>query len=252
MKITGHAADMRETLKEHRTKGYENKTILEIVTDIAGRHGLTPAVNAQIGAFVNDYVAQQGESDMHFLTRLAKRHDCIFKVANGRLIFVPRGEAASASGLSMPNVTITPDMVKAYEATFKDRPAFQKTYATWWDRKKAKLNKEESDDQQNDETSGESAVDADFGVRHQHPNKDVAKATANAKQAENDKDTRTMTITVYGDAEIRAEATLTVQGVRDRVNDQWRVKQVTHSIMNESGFLSIVDCEKPGNGAIGN
>ena len=145
MRISGSAADLRDKLKAQRNKGYEGKTVGEIVKEIAGRHGLTPAVGSSLASFRYDYLGQTEESDLHFLTRLARRHDALAKVANGRLLLTKRGEAKAASGAALVEAIIGAAQVIEYSATFQDRPAHKKSKASWWDRKKAKRETEESD-----------------------------------------------------------------------------------------------------------
>jgi len=145
MRISGAAADLRDKMKEHRNKGYEGKTLNDIVGEVAGRHGLSAAVGPSIGSFKYDHVAQSEESDLHFMTRLAKKHDAVAKVANGKLVFVKRGEGLAASGAALGAITIQGHEVLDYTGTFQDRPAFQKAKASWWDRKQAKRVTEESD-----------------------------------------------------------------------------------------------------------
>jgi phage protein D len=137
MRISGSAADLRDKLKSQRSKAYENKTLGTIIGEIAQRHGLSAAVGASLKGFNYPFLGQSEESDLHFLTRLAGKHDALFKVAGGKLLFMRRGEAQSASGQALGTVTITGDRVTQYSATFQDRPAHKMSAATWWDREAA-------------------------------------------------------------------------------------------------------------------
>jgi uncharacterized protein len=145
MRISASAADLRDKLKSQRSKAYENKTLGTIVSEIAGRHGLSAAVGSSLKGFNYPFLGQSEESDLHFLTRLARKHDALFKVAGGKLLFMRRGEALSASGQALGTVTITGDRVTQYSATLQDRPAHKKSKATYWDRDEADRKTEESD-----------------------------------------------------------------------------------------------------------
>jgi uncharacterized protein len=146
MRISGAAADLRDKLKSQRSKGYENKTLGAIVGEVAQRHGLSAAVGGSLRGFSYPFLAQSEESDLHFLTRLARKHDALFKVAGGKLLFMRRGEALSASGQALPSVTITGAQVTQYSATFQDRPTHKKSAATWWDSDKVERETEASSD----------------------------------------------------------------------------------------------------------
>ena len=145
VRISGASADLRDKLKSQRSKAYENKTLGGIVGEIASRHGLSAAVGASLRGFSYPFLGQSEESDLHFMTRLAKKHDALFKVAGGKLLFMRRGESLSASGQELSAVAISGDRVTQYRATFQDRPAHKKSKATYWDRDEVDRKTEDSD-----------------------------------------------------------------------------------------------------------
>ena len=65
---------------------------------IAGAHGLTPAITEALAEIVIAHIDQTHESDMSFLTRLAKRYDAVMNVKDTHLLFVPIGHGTSVSG----------------------------------------------------------------------------------------------------------------------------------------------------------
>ncbi len=58
MRISASAADLREKLKEQRSKGYDKKKIGDIVGEIAKRHNLKPAVSSALKDFEYEHLAQ--------------------------------------------------------------------------------------------------------------------------------------------------------------------------------------------------
>ena len=52
------------------------------------------------------HLDQSNESDLHLLTRLARRWDYVFKLLGKRLVFVPAGRGLAASG--EPVTTVVP------------------------------------------------------------------------------------------------------------------------------------------------
>lgn len=138
MRISASAADLREKLKEQRSKGYDKKKIGDIVGEIAKRHNLKPAVSSALKDFEYEHLAQSEESDLHLLSRLARKHDALAKVANGQLLFVKRGDAQSASGRPMSQAIIHGSQVLEYSASFQDKPLHEKAQSQWWDKKKAR------------------------------------------------------------------------------------------------------------------
>lgn len=140
MSITGKAAEMRGKAKEHREKHWDNKTIKDIVSELAGELGLSPVVGQTVGAFKYAWQAMQSESPIHFLERLAERHDAVFTVKNGRLVFTERGTGTSASGAALTPILVTPLIVSPGSARvmITDRTSYSAVKASYVDRKKAR------------------------------------------------------------------------------------------------------------------
>lgn len=90
--ISGKGAYMRDGLKSQKSRHWDNKTIKDIMTDIANDNNLEPRIDDEIGAHQYKWLGQQDESDIHFGERLAKKHGAIFSVKDGKLIFAKKGE----------------------------------------------------------------------------------------------------------------------------------------------------------------
>ncbi|RRH87426.1 phage late control D family protein [Mesorhizobium tamadayense] len=101
LSIQGKAADMRETLKEHKNRHWDDKTVKDIVSEIAGDHGLSPAVSDAVGAHTYKWFGQVDESDMSVLDRLAGRHDALFTVKDGKRF--SRRRAPASRPLARPS-----------------------------------------------------------------------------------------------------------------------------------------------------
>jgi uncharacterized protein len=91
----------------------------------------------------------------------------------------------------------------------------------------------------------EKAAEGEYLVRQNHATKAEAKEAAKAKQAELERSTRSLKLTIIGKPTIAAEMTITVRGVRDRIDDVWRVKTATHTI-TEQGYSTSIEAEKAG------
>lgn len=233
--ITGRAADQRETLKQHRMQGWDDTTIGEIVEEIAGRNGLSPAVAAELASTRVPFIAQSEESDQHFLRRLAARHGAITTVKEGRLVVVKRGGGKSAGGTRVPPVVIAgTSRVEAFSCTQPDRPAFKNVVATWADRANARRPEVSV-------SAGEAG--GDYVIREPFASEDEAKEAADAKAAELKRSTGSLSLTLIGDPFVRAEAPLTVSGLYPGADGQWTIQKATHAIKGE-GFTTGVDADK--------
>jgi uncharacterized protein len=247
MSIRGKAADMREGFKQPRTEAHEKKTIGDIVKKIASRHGLQPFISPELESFRYDYIAATEESDMGFLTRIARRHDALFAPKNGKLMFVKRGEGKSMTGLDLsstiirgpgwsgiPLFALVPGNVIDYEASAHDRSKHGNAKSSYYDRKKAKRIFKK-----NKSTNG-----VDYQTRHSHPNEDEAEAESRGKGREMERCLGSLNLTCIGDPGLAADLFITVVGVRDFVDGAWRVKTATHTL-DASGYKTKLCCEKP-------
>lgn len=233
--ISGRAVDQRETLKQHRTQGWEERTIGDIAAEIAGRNGLTAAVSGDLASKLVPYIAQSEESDQHFMRRLAERHGGISTVKEGRLVVVIRGSGKSAGGASVPPVIITgTSRVIDYSCTLPDRPAFKNVIATWADRENARRPEVRV-------ASGDTG--GDFVIREPFASEAEAKEAAQAKSDELERSTGSLSMTLIGDPTVRAEAPLIVSGVRSGVDGAWSIQRVINAII-ASGFTTKTEADK--------
>lgn len=90
MTISARAADLQDKWKEGRSQDYHDKTLGDVVGEIAKRQGLTAKVSPDLANLPYTYLGQTEESDLHFLTRLATKHDATAKPTNGVLVFAKK------------------------------------------------------------------------------------------------------------------------------------------------------------------
>lgn len=107
LSITARAADLAETLAQQKERSWHKKTLYQIVEAIAKEHGYPYRIAEQYRRETIAHIDQTNESDASFLSRLAERYDAIATVKAGRLLFIPAGEAQTASGAPITPLTIT-------------------------------------------------------------------------------------------------------------------------------------------------
>lgn len=105
--IRARSAEMRRELRRRTERSWHDTTIGAIVNAIAKRNNLTPRVDATLAAVKVAHIDQTGESDLHFLTRLAKQHDAVCTVKKGRLVFLPVNGTRSSTGEELAAITLT-------------------------------------------------------------------------------------------------------------------------------------------------
>lgn len=237
--MSGKSVDLSNgKLKKKQERHWDDKTIKEIVEEIAGESGLQAAVDDEVGAHRYSWVGQQDESSMHFLSRLAEKHNAVFTVKEGRLVFLKRGSGLSASGSFLGSVIVTPAIILQGSCAFEanDRAKYKKVVAYYQDKEKA----------QRVEVEADAAADGDSIYRIPEPFADVAEAdkAAQAKSKQLKRDEGAASVTVVGDTGIVAGAPLLFQGVRPGLDGvPYLIDTVTHEVSKRGGFTTKISAK---------
>lgn len=234
--IKGKAADMRKQLKEQKTRGWDSITINDLVKTIAREHGLIPVVGSGLGSVAIPNLAQTNESDMNLLTRVAKTHDAVSKPVSGRLIFVPKGEAKSATGKAMPSISLGPNDFGNYRATQAERGKYGAVVAQW----------------HNPATGQPESIKVGQGegpthtLRHKYPDAGQAQRAATAKMDALERGVGTFSGDVVpGSPGIGAEGKLIVSGLGDIASGEWVITRAVHRLTKGGGLTTSVEAETP-------
>ena len=233
MHIEGTAANMGGSLKEEQTKSFHEKTISDIVSDIAGRNGLTPVVGAKLAGIIIPHIDQTHESDMHFLTRLAGDVNATFKIAENKLFFVDRRTGKSASGLLLPSIEIPYGGVLDYEWEGGEREKFKSVKAWWHDQSEASRKSVKVGSGSPEKT-----------LPRTYPTKDEAKRAAETALKDGIASGDTASVTVVGDPQLRAEGTQVLNGPQPELIGTWSIQRAEHEFDKTGGYLTSTELEK--------
>ena len=232
--IEGKAADMGKSLKAAKTRSWDAMTLGGIVSTIAGEHGLTPKTAEDLAATAYEHLDQTDESDLHFLTRLARDLDAVAKPAQRHLLFVPRGDTKAASGALLTPVAASPaDLAGGWKARFADRGRYTAVKAYWHDVEGAARREVMAG-------SGRPV----FTLRNPFPSEAEAIAAARAKLRALGRGTATFEAEFIGRPDFAAEAPLNLQGFGAAVDGAWVLTQVTHSYRDGSGYRCSIEAEQ--------
>jgi len=239
LSISGKAADLRKgKLKENQERHWDRKKLKDIVSEIAAESELSAAVDEEIGEHEYEWLGQQDESNIHFLERLARRHNALFAVKNGRLIFAKKGAGQTASGASTGSVVVTPDKIIPGTCEFEanDRTKYKKVVAYYQDRDKAKRV----------EVGVDADEDGDSVFRITEPFADVGEAdkAARAKAKDLKRGKGSAAVSVPGDTAVIAGAPLLFQDVRPGLDGvPYVIDTVEHSYSKGGGFVTKIDAK---------
>ncbi len=232
--IRAKAADMIASLKAPKTRQWEQQSLGQMVDSIAGEHGLQPRVSQQLDQVIIPHVDQTEESDLHFLTRLARQYDAVSKPASGFLLFVVKGEAKAASGQSLTSVSIEPSQILQHRMTQADRGKYGAVRSFWHDVTSA--------DRVAVLTGSGEPI---YTIRQTYPDATQAADAGLAKLKSLQRGEASLSLTLIGNTAVQAEAELTVSGLRDQVNGLWLIKRVEHQLDANQGLTTRLDADIP-------
>ncbi len=224
---------IKNSLKSTKTRPWDDVTISDIVETIANDSGYTARVGSQFADTKIIHIDQSSESDMHFLTRVAKQYGALFKPAGGFLSFVSRGEGKSGSGKSLPSLSLSPNDITTWNVTLVDRPKYEAVGAMYHDNDTGKR-----------VTVG-GGKDKTVKVQTKiYPTKEEAEAAVKAKEKDLEEEKDTCSITMPGNPNVFAESPVTLSGFRDGVNAEWIADSVTQNIDSTSAFATSIELKK--------
>jgi uncharacterized protein len=231
--ITARSADMRGELPTKQTRSWHQTTVGSIVNAIAGTNELTPVVGDRLASIAVEHLDQTDESDLNFLTRLGEKHDAIAAVKAGRLLFMPRGQAETATGNALPTLNITPRGGDQYRYSEKDRDEYTGVIAFYDDIDAG---------QQKQVQAGTS--DRVKRLRGTYPNQEEANAAAWAELNRLKRGEAEFSITLaVGVPEVGPEYRMTVEGLKPQINGrEWVVTRASHSV-SDIGLVTSLEAE---------
>ncbi|WP_109512596.1 phage late control D family protein [Pseudomonas ovata] len=233
MTISGKAADMRGSGKTTRSGSWEGVPLAQIVTEIAKRNGWEPVCPVQTKV---ERIDQRGESDFNFITRLAKLHDCTAKVADGKLLVMPRQSELSTTGKVLGVVVLAKTDVTRYDFKLGDRSTQKAVKTQHKDKKTGDLKVVELSN--TEAPDGLPPVHTD---RHIYPNETAATAAAKARLAAFNRSTATVRLEMPGRTDLFAERVIDARGFKIGLDGQYLVDSV-EQVFTQGGWSTTVEC----------
>ncbi|WP_460107439.1 phage late control D family protein [Pseudomonas sp. H1_F01] len=233
MVIRGKASDMRGSGKTVRSGSWENVPLQQIVRDVAARNGWQPVCPVQTKV---PRVDQLNESDYNFITRLAKQYDCTAKLADGKLLVMPRQGGQTASGKNLSPVVLKRSDLSRYQFRLGDRNTQKAVRTKHQDKKSGALKVVELDN--DDLPNGLPAVHTD---RHIYPNKSAAEQAAKARLAAFNRSSAGVRLEMAGRTDVFAERSIIIQGIKPGLDGEYLAEAV-EQLFTSSGWTTTVEC----------
>ncbi|NVZ18195.1 contractile injection system protein, VgrG/Pvc8 family [Pseudomonas costantinii] len=127
--------------RQRRSASYGPTTLGALFRQLVSRHGFSPRVAPALEGISIPHIDQSNESDMAFITRLAKRYSAVTKPFNELYVLAEAGQVKSLSLQQLPEVklSVTQDNRPGEHAfiTAKldetSRAKYEGSRVTWWD-----------------------------------------------------------------------------------------------------------------------
>ncbi|MGE9550503.1 contractile injection system protein, VgrG/Pvc8 family [Erwinia amylovora] len=251
--ITARSADFRDDFNIKREYSWHNCTVSYVVSAIAGRYSLTPAISTELASLVIDHADQIQESDISFLTRMAEMLGAATTIKNGMLLFFTPGAGRTASGRVLPSITITRSSGDRHSFRVADRDAYTGVEAYWLDLNFGKKRKTRISGRRNNTAPKSSSHEGHYlngaegnvyVMRQTFKTELAAKRAAVAKWQQLKRGAAEFGINLArGRAGLFPELHAIMYGFKTDIDQgDWTITKATHSISNQ-GFYTVLEFE---------
>lgn len=231
--IRARSADLAASLRARRDQSWHQLTLGQILRTIATRNGLALRIDDAMASMALAHIDQTNESDLNFLTRLAKRYDAVATAKKGRLLFLPINGTTTSQGKSLPGITITRASGDSHRYHQSDQDSYTGVRAYWHDGRKAHRTGVVVGTQVRLKTMGET-----FGTEADA----LAAAKAEWQRLQRGAASLSLTLAV-GNPLLVPQTPVTVRGFKAQIDGTgWLVERVTHSL-EDGGFTAQVEME---------
>lgn len=234
--------DDQTEYKKRRSRSFENISLGELFRNIVRSHGFEPRVAGDLDAIQLDHVDQSDETDMSFISRLAKRYDAIAKPVNNLYVLARRGQIKTISGQSMQPVPVSlPADNKPTNQSFINASAdlasrgnFNGAIATYWD---ANTGKEE------EVSRGEAPFKK---IRDQQDSLLQAEEVASGELRKLKRSGIKIKLDMPGNPALGAEGLVSIgSGFPDYMQGSWSIDRVISRGSRGEGYRCSVEASEP-------
>jgi phage protein D len=242
--ITARSADFRSSIKSGNRQSYHRQSLGQIAQTIASRNSLKLVITSDLSGLTIEHVDQTDESDLNLLTRLARANGAELSIKQGSLLLFKAGQAQTASGKTLPTITLTRHDGDQFRYSEADRDSDYTGVSAYYQdtgkatRKRVTAGRPEVRGGGDDPNTKTRVLKQTFASQAEAER--AAKAAMNRTSRQ--QATFSMT-TAYGRPDISSESPVRLQGFKpqiDRLN--WIVAKATHSY-SSSGLTSSLELE---------
>lgn len=233
--ISATSAHFKSSLTCRREKSWRLITLDKIIAQIAAQNDLKPAISKVFYSIRIDQRNQTSESDLNYLTKLARDYGASFKIQDGKLIFIEKNKGKTATGQNLPIVEIS-EIVGNYSFSISDRGGYTGVRAFWQDipggeRKHILVGESENI----------------FDVKQASRNKIEAQGKAQSKFDELQSQSKSLSLSITGNPKLITGQKARIYGIRSGLDGLWIIEKTNHSITPTKGYLTKINLLSIGN-----
>lgn len=234
MRVVCRAADLADGAKSADSKHWDDKTLGEIVDDVAGSMGRPAVVDPDLRSIKIPYRARLNQSPGDFLSDLADDFGGAFKDAGDKVVMTQRGSGRSATGQPLPTITFAYERTYDFSFDFEPRGADEEAGLMWWNPDKGRWETER------DEGAGKGRL----LPPRPRPSKDEARRGAAAARKEHQRQSASGSVSGPGNPLAVAGCPVTVTGFGpDADGTEWIAESIDHDIDPAGGWIMTVNLE---------
>jgi len=244
--LRARSADLSRSLSGRRDQSWHDLTLGQIVTTLAQRNGLRARIEPALASKIVAHIDQTNESDLNFLTRLAKRYDAAATVKLGRLIFLPIAGGRNSKGQPLPAIEITRTSGDSHRYAMTDRDAYIGVKAFFHSTKQANRKSVVVPRTSKPTASSAGTVNHEYkNLKDTYASEADARAAAEAEWKRIQRGLATFSLSLaVGVPQLTPQSPVTVSGFKPQIDGtQWLAVRVSHQL-DESGLTTEVECEK--------
>jgi phage protein D len=232
--IRARATDFTSEIRNRKSHSWKNTTLGAVLTEVAGRNGLTARIAPALASVTLTSLAQSRESDIAFIRRLGREHDAVATIKDKHLVFAPKGASRTSTGQPLPTLEIHRRDGDGHRWERQKRDGQEGVTVTWHDKKAAKR-----------KTVTVGKTDGAKKLRKVHPDEASAKRAAAAERERLKRAPATFDMKLaLGRADLIPEARAKVIGFKDVIDGTtWLVSEVSHRLDKGVGFTTDLKME---------
>lgn len=228
--------------KARKSASFGPTTLGAMFRQLTSKHGFSPRISPELDAIAIDHVDQSNETDMGFLTRIARQHDAVTKPVNELYVMARRGQLKSLSGKSLPvmSIELTNDNRPGSEAFISasldedSRVKFKGCKTTWWDGASGK------------ECIVETGEKPFKKVRQRYQNEAEAKAAGEGEARKIKRSASKVRIECPGNPGYAAEGLINLGASWPSfMQGQWSIDKVTESGSRQQSYRASIEASVP-------